>query len=275
MKYITWLLLILPLFAFSHNEEADQFPYQHSAPSQSNSLTIEDDVESFQEGSDPDSESPCREDVEEGLRDKKIQKNLEFLTKDACRSTGSLTDASKAALDCPKFDWTKCLNHGLTWVVRNHFCESGLNFVGCSWCNPYKGDTWCWNEKPLLCIHKANDVRPDYPITGPGYAMPVEFYHGWSGGHIKATDPIRGCFIFSKKHADWICRRNFGNKWEMASHGDGKFMVGMGGSNLAYSDWNWSATYDGGWNFYAYGNFEADDTRYWTYIHDQPGNCWN
>lgn len=275
MKYTLWLLLIISVSTFKADMEYEGFPSRDEPQAANANGLPDEDLENFQDGEEPSGEDPCREKVEEALKDDKEQASLEEFRKDAIRSSASLSADNKLEIEHFKFDWMKCFNHGLTWKVRNHECESGLNFVGCSWCNPYIGDTWCWLKRPLLCIYKAQDVRPDYPITGSGWAMPVEFYHGWSGGHIKATRPIRGCYIYNKKHADHICRKYFGNGWEMAAHGDGKYMPGMGGSVNAYSTWNWAAALDGGWNFYAYGDFEADDTRYWTYIHDQPGNCWN
>jgi hypothetical protein len=30
----------------------------------------------------------------------------------------------------------------------------------------------------------------------------------------------------------------------------------------------------GGWSWYAYGHVRTD-TRYWVYINDTSGNCWN
>lgn len=170
----------------------------------------------------------------------------------------------------PPFNWLKCFTkRGLTWRRKSHNCANGLDLVGCLGCNPYSGDTQCYQYRPILCIYRAQDVRPDYVCGNP-------FYEGWSGGHIKITRPVRGCYIYSKAHADAICRANFGSGWGIASHHDGKYIWGMTGNNFAYSSWNWGAASTGGWNFYAYGNISTTPyNSYWTFISDQPGNCWN
>lgn len=53
--------------------------------------------------------------------------------------------------------------------------------------------------RPILCIHKANILRPPTFVPGVcGGVMPCPFYYGWSEGIIKETPPIRGCNIYSK-----------------------------------------------------------------------------
>lgn len=168
------------------------------------------------------------------------------------------------------FNWFSCFfKRGLTWRRKSHSCANGLDFVGCVNCNPYQGDTQCFQRRPILCIYKAQDVRPDYNVSNP-------FYEGWSGGHVKITRPIRGCYIYNKAHADFVCRTEFGLGWRMASHHDGRYIWGMNGMNFAYGSWNWGASLEGGWNFYAYGNLPTSPyNNFWTYIRNQPGNCWN
>lgn len=168
------------------------------------------------------------------------------------------------------FSWHKCFTkRGLTWRKISHTCSSGLEYVGCSGCNPYVGDTQCFQIRPILCIYRAKDVRPDYVTSAP-------FYQGWSGGHLKITKAIRGCYIFSKLHADAICSSNFGSGWGIASHHDGHYIPGMTGNIFAYGSWDWNIASEGGWNFYAYGNVNTSPyNRYWIYIRDRPGNCWN
>ena len=167
-------------------------------------------------------------------------------------------------------NWFNCFfKRGLTWRKKQHTCSNGLELVGCVNCNPYQGDTQCYQLRPILCIYKAQDTRPDYTVNNP-------FYEGWSGGHIKITKPMRGCYIFSKAHADFICRTEFGFGWRMASHHDGHYIWGMNGMQYAYGSWNWGSSNEGGWNFYAYGNVSTSPyNSYWTYIRNQPGNCWN
>lgn len=236
-----------------------------------------DDLDLFNNGQSDGEDAVNRDQVEAAKSNQKIKAIVAENEKESCRASFIYGEGlPKNHTKCPIFDWTKCFNRGLTWKIKKHECSSGLNLVGCHNCNPYSGDTWCFLQKRVLCIYKAQDVRPDYDITGSGAAMPVEFYHGWSGGHIKATKNVYyGCFIFSKLHADLICRWEFGTGWQMASHHDGRYMPGMGGMTHAYASWNWAASYGGGWNFYAYGDFEVTNEKFWTYIADQPGNCWN
>ena len=171
----------------------------------------------------------------------------------------------------------KCLTKkGLTWQHLDHHCESGLDKVGCAGCNPYTGDTVCEKELPILCIYKAKMPRPAYKIDCSPYAMPSEFYCGWTGGYIKATKPYKGCEIQSKEHADKICKISFGDCWEMAAHGDGYYIQGMNESKYTYCEWDWKLAKSGGWSSYSFGNLNTyKEQRFWTFIHDQPGNCWN
>ena len=172
---------------------------------------------------------------------------------------------------------SKCFTKkGLTWKFYSHSCENGLDNVGCGGCDPYSGDTPCDKYLPILCIYKAKMPRPSYKITCSAAAMPAEFYCGWTGGFINVTKPYRGCEIESKEHADKICAAQFGDCWEMASHGDGYYIQGMNEQDYTYCKWDWSIAGSGGWAFYAYGNVSAlKYERFWTYIDNQPGNCWN
>ena len=275
---VAFLLIFLIGVISSH--ELNAFPShnaEHCPDDSSNESPLaQDDLDVFNDGTPDDEAEVDYAQVERAQGSANIRAEVVQKEKESCRATLSADEFPFKASKCPKFDWSKCKNKGLTWKVREHYCPSGLNRVACAGCNPYYGDTWCWYAKRILCIYKAQDVRPDYPISGPGYAMPVEFYHGWTGGHIKATSKYyRGCFIFSKKHADYLCYKEFGKGWMMASHHDGRYMPGMGGSTNAYASWNWAASYGGGWQWYAYGAFDASDEKFWTYINDQPGNCWN
>lgn len=173
--------------------------------------------------------------------------------------------------------WKYCeKKKGLTWQWREHFCENGLDYVHCTNCNPYQGDTSCMKELPILCIYKAKVPRPSYEIKCSSHAMPGEFYCGWTGGYINVSKPYRGCHIQSKEHADKLCKLQFGDCWEMASHHDGHFILGMNENQYSLCSWNWDLAQSGGWGFHAYGNLaDATKDRFWVHIRDQPGNCWN
>ena len=171
----------------------------------------------------------------------------------------------------PYWIW-RCWRRGLTFKTVTRFCPHGLGQVGCAGCNPYHGDTLCWYRRPILCINDQNMQRPDYTT----YNWPWNFYHGWSGAHLNKTRPIRGCYIRSRWHGNWICRRYFGSCWRMASFHDGKYQKWWNqGKDNSYCSWN--RVYTGGWNFWGYGNKNAtlNYGRFWVAINNQNGNCWN
>lgn len=132
---------------------------------------------------------------------------------------------------------------GMTWGKVSHTAATGTDKVGCLGCNPYTGDTLCTNARPILCI--KNDGSPN-----PGIAL--SFYNGWASGHIGLTSPVVGTALVSIAAANAMCVAQFGAGYRMAEHHDG----------------------NGGWNWNAYANINGA-SRFWTYINDQPGNCWN
>lgn len=187
----------------------------------------------------------------------------------------TIGDAPLDKYELNKIISKKCfVKKGLTWKLHHHNCSNGLDKVGCSGCNPYVGDTICYNRRPILCIYKAKMPRPSYQIDCSSYAMSSEFYCGWTGGFLKLTKPIRGCHLESKGHADKICKAFFGDCWEMASHHDGYYIKGMNEVNNTYCAWDWSKALSGGWGYFAQSNLNTK-SRFWTHIKDQPGNCWN
>jgi hypothetical protein len=65
----------------------------------------------------------------------------------------------------------------------------------------------------------------------------------------------------------------------MAEFHDPVYLVGMNLHQLGNSIGSWSAwpTGDkphGAWTMRGYGHLRSD-VRFWTYINDQPANCWN
>ncbi len=133
---------------------------------------------------------------------------------------------------------------GMTWRKSLHNSTIGTDRVGCGGCDPYVGDTVCTDELPVLCIKK--DGSPDPGIVSPG------FYNGWASGHIGLTPAVAGTALTSLAVANDECETFFGPGYRMAEHHDG----------------------GGGWNWNAFGNIN-DASRFWTYIKNQPGNCWN
>lgn len=170
--------------------------------------------------------------------------------------------------------WHKCLNRGVTWKTRRPFCTSfGLGMVGCDGCNPYQGDTICWFRRPILCINDQDIQRPDYDAGTGNFG----FYYGWSGAFLNITPPIRGCYIYSKDHADRICKMFFGDCWRMADHHDGWRQTDLTDFRQgAFCEWRRHAR--GGWNFFALGNKTGSLNcgRFWVSVNNQPNaHCWD
>lgn len=133
--------------------------------------------------------------------------------------------------------------HGMTWGKVAHNSSLGTDKVGCLTCDPYQGDTSCTVALPVLCIRTDGSPNP---------GISLDYYNGWVGGHIATTRPIGGEDLTSLSRANQFCSSYFGSGWRMAEFHDG----------------------NGGWNWNAYGNVRSD-TRYWVYIDDQAGNCWD
>ena len=133
---------------------------------------------------------------------------------------------------------------GLTWVKTTHDASNGTDQVGCSGCYPYTGDTSCSSYLPILCYKYDGSPVPS--------GLTPSFYNGWKYGHIAVTLPVPGTSLTSLAAANQICEDYFGAGYEIAEFHH-----------------NW-----GGWYWWAYGNVR-NDTRFWTYINDQPGNCWD
>ncbi len=144
---------------------------------------------------------------------------------------------------------------GMTWRKVSHDSSRGQDTVSCNTsCNAYVGDTPCTQVRPILCIRQ----------DGSGsYGFTPSFYNGWAKGNIGLTPPVSGTALTSLAAANNLCVATFGVGWRMGEHHDG----------------------NGGWQWTAYGNLNDlynvsvapyDQTkRFWTYINDQPANCWN
>jgi hypothetical protein len=164
-------------------------------------------------------------------------------TQPLCRflSRTLLAAALLLALSVPT--WASGGN-GMTWAKASHNANDGTDLVGCLNCNPYVGDTACTASLPVLCF-KADGSPVPSDLT-------LDFYHGWKGGHISTTPPIPGTMLTSLAAANQICVNYLG-----AGYGIAEFHHSLGA-------WDWSS----------YGDVRTD-FRFWTYINDQPGNCWN
>ena len=113
-------------------------------------------------------------------------------------------------------------------------------------CNPYEGDTSCRAVLPIACYRSSGAAAPPN--------LKQDFYKGWTHGQLGATKPIMGAILTSEPEASARCEAELGAGWRMAEFHDG----------------------GGGWGLQG----ERQDglragTRYWVYINDQHGNCWN
>lgn len=165
---------------------------------------------------------------------------------------------------------------GLTYGVYGHDSALGIDRVGLlNTGNPYVGDTVCKKKLPVLCFKFDGSLRPGY-VPGPNGA----FYEGWVEGHLAPTLPTKGIALTSLAVADALCVTSFGPGWRMAEFHDGAYVSGMNATNYCNSVSTgctspWPAGQPhGGHSMWAYSNLNPA-VRYWTYINDQPGNCWN
>jgi hypothetical protein len=113
-------------------------------------------------------------------------------------------------------------------------------------CNPYKGDTSCRVVLPVLCFKPGG---ADVPA-----GVQPDFYKGWTGGTLSATQPLMGAILESEATASARCEKELGSGWRMAEFHDGQ----------------------GGWGLQGLrGAGLGNTTRYWVRINDQKGNCWD
>ncbi len=84
---------------------------------------------------------------------------------------------------------------------------------------------------------------------------------------------ILGIELTSYEAGNEICSSELGEGYRMASWHDSRYAIGMGLDKYFGDTWP-STTREGGGLFYAYGD-ELPETRFWVYIRDQYGNCWN
>jgi uncharacterized surface protein with fasciclin (FAS1) repeats len=140
---------------------------------------------------------------------------------------------------------------GMSWVVLHQ--TNNTTLVGAdAKTNPYRGDTACFTELPVLCIQVGQYPAPPF---SQGQAFSGA---NWSGGQVRATGPVRGEWLQSRQQGTEVCQNSFGAGWRMAQHHDGSL----------------SGTGNGGWEFWAYGGLPIG-TRFWVSISDQPANPWD
>ena len=142
-------------------------------------------------------------------------------------------------------------------------------------CNPYVGDTSCALSMPILCLRPEGVPRPNYAVVESNGQFPDPFYDGWTGGELQLTEPVLGLDLVDLETADNICAEQLGAEFRMAEFHDGRYFPSMD-RDLFYGE-TWPPEDElqrGGWAFNGYGTL-PDESRFWVYIDDQPGNCWD
>jgi len=113
-------------------------------------------------------------------------------------------------------------------------------------CNPYDGDTSCRVVLPIACFRSSGAAAPQ--------GLEQNFYKGWTHGQLGATEPVMGAILKSEPAASARCEAELGAGWRMAEFHDG----------------------GGGWGLQGERRKGLRPlTRYWVYINDQRGNCWD
>lgn len=142
---------------------------------------------------------------------------------------------------------------GLTWTLQ-YQVDTVVKVGSDRASNPYRGDTPCATELPLLCLQRDRLSQP--PESSSGH----DYFNGWAFGNVRHTLPIAGTQLDSRATADALCEQAFGAGARMAEFHDGN----LGEKTGAQS----------GHDFWAYGALPASQ-RFWVAINDQPANPWN
>lgn len=178
-------------------------------------------------------------------------------------------EQTQIAFSAP-FKGSACASHGTTFRAISTFANYTLGQVGCDGCDPYNGDSQCWQSKPLLCFYSAN--MPRLNMTEFGHEE--RYYNGWSGGLLELTKPVRGCYIRSQWHGDWLCRQEKGEGWRMANFNEGRYTDNLSERKVVEFG---ELGEKGGFNFFAMGDKEGklNYGRYWVVVEKTKGNCWD
>ena len=139
---------------------------------------------------------------------------------------------------------------GNTWVLHKQI-NGKVQVGGDHSSNPFVGDRLCTERYPILCI-RVDGWNP------PANSHNEDYSYGWSGGWVKASDPVSGKQMDTREKANAICQGSFGSAWRMAEFHDGS--LGTSSTN--------------GWEFWAYGSLPIG-LRYWVAVNDQLANPWN
>ena len=177
------------------------------------------------------------------------------------------------------------VRNGMTWIKRKRDDRFGIDFLHCKGaingvayeCNPTAGDQPCTAVLPLLCSKPENLARPAYQVDYPasGATMNIAYYGGWQGGRTALGARVAGTALRSKATADSICAEHLGEGWAMSGFHDGRYIADMDSLTFHDGTWNASSASEGGWGFYSQTASLPMDARFWTYMDNQPANCWD
>jgi len=126
---------------------------------------------------------------------------------------------------------------GITWGLMQTISE--FVQVGCDGspvpanhqrCEPYSGATPCEATLSLLCIDKSKHLIIDANMQNA-------YRSNWSAGEVKLLNSVQGISLTSLEAANGLCRKAFGDSWQIASFHDG-----------------------GGWSFTAKGYINTNTT---------------
>lgn len=114
--------------------------------------------------------------------------------------------------------------------------------------DPFSGDTLCSQARPLLCFLDRGEPVPDIDPVLLERAGEI-----WSGGEVRATDPVAGDQFETLADARAMCAEAFGADWRVATFHDGNH-AGL---------------------IHAFGEMEDPHPPVWVDIRGQPhATCW-
>lgn len=149
---------------------------------------------------------------------------------------------------------------GMTMRVVHHKRCRYLDFVRCvkGECDEAKGDTYCYNILPILCMSSLNLPKPNLD----GSTKLIKAFK-WSKSYLSLTEPIQGCAIKSQDHADEICKDRFGDGWKMVKNENKDFYSFFGHGDLEATPW-----------VVDYLKWE-ENKRFWVASEFDNANCWS
>lgn len=171
---------------------------------------------------------------------------------------------------------------GMTWLKRLREDRFGIDYLHCkgaingtvSECDPIAGDQPCTAVLPILCSKAEGLSRPAYNVNYPSKSNDP-YYGPWFEGRAALGNRVEGRSLRSKAIGDSVCAASLGTGWQMAGFHDGRYVAGMDSVSYTGAGWDAATKSSGAWGFYAATANIPMDIRFWAYIDDQLGNCWD